>query len=169
MKTPTLLLLALTATPALAEPFQNIPALEARVIGALGANIGEPGGPAAPIDRRLKLAACPANVAIDPPQMGAIALRCPAAGWRIRVPLARLGGMVQQAGYTAPVKADPVVRRGDSVDLVAESVGFSVSVSGVAQEDGAPGTRIRVKTDAKNSIVFAEVIDAGRVRLPGFK
>jgi flagella basal body P-ring formation protein FlgA len=169
MKTPAFLLLALAATPALAEPFQNIPALEARVVGALGANIGEPGGPAAPIDRRLKLASCPANIVIDPPVMGAVALRCPGAGWRIRVPLVRLGGAVQQAGYAAPEKVEPVIRRGDPVDLVAEQAGFSVSVSGIAQEDGAPGSRIRIKTDGKNSLIFAEVIDAGRVRLPGFK
>ena len=170
MKTPIVLLLALAATPALAaDPFQNIPALESRVVGALGAAIGEPGGPAAPIDRRLKLAQCPTNVAIDPPVMGAIALRCPGAGWRIRVPLARLGGAVQQAAYSAPVKAEPVIRRGDPVDLVAEQAGFSVSVSAVAQEDGALGSRIRVKTDGKNTFIFAEVIDAGLVRLPGFK
>lgn len=164
-----LLLLALGTAPAAAEPFQNIDALEARLMGALGAGIGEPGGPAAPIDRRLKLAPCPATVAIDPPLMGAIALRCPAAGWRIRVPLARLStGMVPGAAG-AQIAVEPAVRRGDPVDLVAESSGFSVSVSATAQEDGAPGSRIRVKTDGKNSIIFAEVIDSGRVKLPGFK
>lgn len=165
---PALLLLA---APAVAEPFQNIPALENRLIGALGAGIGEAGGPVAPIDRRLKLAACPGRVAIDPPMMGAVALRCSAAGWRIRVPLARLGGT--GFGGAAPtamaVKAEPVVRRGDPVDLVAETPGFSVSVVGVAQEDGAPGSRIRIKADGQSQTIFAEVIDAGRVRLPGFK
>ena len=164
-------LLALLAAPAVsAAPFQNIDALEARLINALGAGIGEPGGPATPIDRRLKLASCPGTVQIDPPAMGAVALRCPAANWRIRVAIARLGGS-QNAGLTsmAGQKADPVVRRGDPVDLIAESAGFSVSVSGTAQEDGAPGSRIRIKADGKNSPVFAEVIDAGRVRLPGFK
>jgi flagellar basal body P-ring formation protein FlgA len=161
---------SLVAAPAAAAPFQNIDALEARVVGALGAGIGEPGGPAAPIDRRLKLAQCPATVAIDPPVMGAIALRCPGAGWRIRVPLARLGGAQVAQGYgAAPVKAEAVVKRGDPVDLVAEQAGFSVSVTAIAQEDGAPGSRIRVKTDGAKGIVFAEVLDAGLVRLPGFK
>ena len=164
-------LLALLAAPASAAPFQNIDALEARLINALGAGIGEPGGPATPIDRRLKLAVCPATVQIDPPAMGAVALRCPAANWRIRVPIARLSGAgpASTAGAGLAAKADPVVRRGDPVDLVAESRGFSVSVSAVAQEDGAPGSRIRVKADGKSSPIFAEVIDAGRVRLPGFK
>jgi flagella basal body P-ring formation protein FlgA len=164
-------LLALLAAPAMAAPFQNIDALEARLVNALGAGIGEPGGPATPIDRRLKLAACPTTVQIDPPVMGAVALRCPAANWRIRVPIARLSGSgpASTTGAGAAAKADPVVRRGDPVDLVAESNGFSVSVSAVAQEDGAPGSRIRVKADGKNGPIFAEVVDAGRVRLPGFK
>jgi len=157
---------AMTATP----QFQNIDALEARLINALGAGIGEPGGPAAPIDRRLKLAACPATVRIDPPAMGAIALRCAPLNWRIRVPIARLGNARNAAmGSEMGAKADPVVRRGDPVDLTAESNGFSVSVSAIAQEDGAAGSRIRVKADGKNSPIFAEVIEAGRVRLPGFK
>ncbi|MBW8743994.1 MAG: flagella basal body P-ring formation protein FlgA [Sphingomonas sp.] len=165
-------LLALLAAPAAAATpqFQNIDALEARLINALGAGIGEPGGPAAPIDRRLKLAACPATVQIEPPAMGAIALRCAALNWRIRVPIARLAGTQNVAmGGMMGAKADPVVRRGDPVDLVAETDGFSVSVSAVAQEDGAPGSRIRVKADRQNSPIFAEVIESGRVRLPGFK
>lgn len=164
------------AVPAAAEPFQNIDALEMRVVAALGAGIGEPGGPMAPIDRRLKLAQCPQTVAMDPPAMGAIALRCPAAGWRIRVPLMRLAGTGGApaggyGGYAGGQRqaAEAVVRKGDPVDLVAESAGFSVSVAGIAQEDGAMGSRIRVKADGKNAPVFAEVIDAGRVRLPGFK
>jgi len=164
-------LLVLFAAPAAAAPFQNIDALETRLINALGAGIGEPGGPATAIDRRLKLASCPTTVQIDPPVMGAVALRCPAANWRIRVPIARLGGAgsASTTGAGMAAKADPVVRRGDPVDLVAASNGFSVSVSAIAQEDGAPGSRIRVKADGKSSPIFAEVIDAGRVRLPGFK
>ena len=165
------LLVLLAAPAAAATPFQNIDALETRLIAALGAGIGQPGGPATSIDRRLKLAACPASVQIDPPAMGAVALRCPAANWRIRVPIARLSGTsgTQMGGPGNPARADMVVRRGDPVDLVAETNGFSVSVGATAQEDGAPGSRIRVKADGKNSPIFAEVIEAGRVKLPGFK
>jgi flagella basal body P-ring formation protein FlgA len=105
---------------------------------------------------------------MDPPVMGAVALRCKPLNWRIRVPLARLGGAQSMAGSTT-AKAEPVVRRGDPVDLVAETNGFSVSVSAIAQEDGAPGSRIRVKAEDQKNPIFAEVIDAGRVRLPGFK
>ena len=170
---PVLPLLALlVAAPAMAATpqFQNIDALEARLVNALGAGIGEPGGPAAPIDRRLKLAACPTTVQIDPPAMGAIALRCVPLNWRIRVPIARLGNAQNVAmGSVMGAKAEIVVRRGDPVDLTAETNGFSVSVSATAQEDGPPGGRIRVKVDGQNNIIFAEVIEAGRVRLPGFK
>ena len=161
-------LIALLSAPVAAAPFQNIDALEMRLVNALGAGIGEPGGPATPIDRRLKLAACPGSVQIDPPVMGAVALRCAAANWRIRVPIARLAG-TQTSPMAALAKAEPVIRRGDPVDLMAETDGFSVSVSGTAQEDGVPGSRIRIKTDAQKNVVFAEVIGAGRARLPGFK
>jgi len=164
-----LLALAFIATPAMAAPFQNIAALQTRLVAALGAGIGEPGGPAEPIDTRLKLTPCPQSVQIDPPAMGAVALRCPSIGWRIRVPLQRLGN---GASATASMAAQPVIRRGDPVDLIADNNGFSVSVSATAQEDGAPGARIRVKTDGgdkpNGQIIFAEVIDAGRVKLPGF-
>lgn len=178
MKPITLLLpLLAIASPAAAAPFQNLDALEARLINALGAGIGEPGGPASPIDRRMKLTTCAEPVTIDPPALGAVALRCPSAGWRIRVPLQRLQGAPAGTAATAysaqaPAKVDPVVKRGDPVDLIAETGGFSVSVSATAQEDGVPGARIRVKTQqdgkTQGQILFAEVIEQGRVKLPGF-
>ena len=160
---------ALLATPALAAPFEDLDRLERRLLTALDAGIGQPGGPVAPIDRRLKLAACPQPVAIDPPALGAVALRCAATGWRIRVPLVRLSGLTATTAGIAPVREEPVVRRGDPVELVAGTRGFSVSASAIAQEDGAPGSRIRVKADPKQPPVFAEVIGAGRVRLPGYQ
>lgn len=166
MKTIATLALILLAAPASAA-FQNLDALEARLIGALGARIGEAGGPIAPIDRRMKLAQCPTNVTIDPPVLGAVALRC-ATSWRIRVPLKQLAPP-PVAAMAIAAKPEPVVRRGDPVDLIAGAQGFMVSVAATAQEDGAPGARIRVRTDGKSQPMFAEVIDAGRVRLPGFK
>jgi flagella basal body P-ring formation protein FlgA len=173
----TLVPLFALSAPVAAAPFQNLDALESRLINALGAGVGEPGGLAGPIDRRMKLATCPQPVAIDPPALGAVALRCPALGWRIRVPLQRLqgasgGGTAASYSAMAPMKAEPVVRRGDPVDLIADTGGFSVSVTATAQEDGAPGARIRVKTDRdgrpQGQIIFAEVIESGRVKLPGF-
>jgi len=163
-----ILLMGLLPSAALAQgAVENIDALERRLLIALDAGIGEPGGPAAPIDRRLKLTPCPTRAEIDPPALGAIALRCPAVGWRIRVPLVRAG---MGTGQSYSAKAAPVIRRGDSVELRAGGGSFQVTAEAVAQEDGAPGDRIRIKTDPKaGQTLFAEVVDAGIVRLPGFK
>lgn len=151
------------AAQAQTASFENINTLEARLLGALGADIGTPGGPAAPIDRRLKLARCPTPATIDPPALGAIAIRCEAIGWRIRVP------MTYVANTPMAAKAAPVVRKGDPVELAVETASFSVSTNTIAQEDGAIGDRIRVRSDPKAPIMIAEVVDGGRVRVPGFK
>ncbi len=143
--------------------YENIDALEARVVAALGTDIGMPGGPSAPIDRRMKLARCPTAATIHPPALGALAVRCDPIGWRIRVPLMRVAITPMAA------KAQPVVRRGDPVELFVETGSFSVSTEAIAQEDGAMGDRIRIKSDPKAPIMIAEVVDGGRVRLPGYK
>jgi flagellar basal body P-ring formation protein FlgA len=143
--------------------YENIDTLEARVVAALGTDIGVPGGPGAPIDRRMKLARCPMPATIDPPALGAIAIRCEAVGWRIRVPLMHVAATPMAA------KALPVVRKGDPVELFVETGSFSVSTGAIAQEDGAMGDRIRIKSDPKAPIMIAEVVEGGRVRLPGYK
>jgi len=153
---------ALMAAGAQAQGFENIDALEGRLIAALDADIGTPGGPLAPIDRRLKLAPCKEGAAFDPPALGAVAVRCASQGWRIRVPLMR----EQQASV---VKADPVVRRGDAVQLQAGGSFFEVNAQAIAEQDGAEGARIRVRTGPKSAPVMAEVVTVGVVRLPGFK
>lgn len=161
-----MLIAACLPAPALAEGVQNIDALEKRLLIALDTGIGQPGGPIAPIDRRLKLAACPGLVTIDPPALGAVALRCTALGWRIRVPLMRGGATTAAA---RPVKEAPLIKRGDPVEIVAQSPGFSVSAQGIAQEDGVQGARIRVKTDPKSPVLYAQVVDMGLVRVAAFK
>lgn len=155
----------LLAAPALAAGgFQDLDALEIQTVATLGAGIGEPGGPARPIDRRLKLAACPGMVSIDPGQLGAATLRCEALGWRIRVPLVR----DTQATVMMAAKSEPVIRRGDQVELVALAGSFQVSTLATAEQDGAPGDRIRLRTDRKTA-VSGQVLADGRVALPGFK
>jgi flagellar basal body P-ring formation protein FlgA len=152
------------AAQAQTAAFENLNTLEARLTAALGADVGTPGGPAQPIDRRLKLARCPQPATIDPPALGAIAIRCEAIGWRIRVPMTYV-----QSAAVPTVKAPPIVRKGDPVELFVETAGFSVSTEAIAQEDGAMGDRIRIKSDPKAPIMIAEVVDGGRVRVPGFK
>ena len=157
-----LLIAACAASPAAAASFQDIDALEAQVVAALGAGLGETGGPSSPIDRRLRLAACPDMVSVEPPVMGAATLRCEPLGWRIRVPL------VRGASQAIAAKAEPLIRKGDQVELVALAGHFTVSTLATAEQDGAAGQRIRVRSDRK-AAVTGMVTDDGRVALPGFK
>lgn len=167
---------AIAAAPAAAQSFEDLEALEQRVAAALGAGIGEPGGPARPIDRRLRLAACPAGVSVEPPTLGAATVRCEALGWRIRVPVLRSDaaaaaapsdwGVSQPSASTARVA--PVIRRGDPVSLVVMSGSFTVSRRGVAEQDGAPGDRIRVRTEPRTPPMVGHVLADGRVALTGF-
>lgn len=157
-----------TAAPAAAQgPFQDLEEMETQIVAALGAAIGEPGGPARALDRRLRLKPCPEPVTLDAPTMNAVAVRCSGLGWRIRVPLVRQTPATVAA---AAANAEPLIRRGDQVELVAMTPSFSVSTAGIAEQDGAPGDRIRVRTEAKGKPpVLGQVMDDGRVALPGFK
>lgn len=152
---------ALIAAPAAAQGFEDLDVLEARLVAALGAGIGETGGPTTGLDRRIKLAACPEPAIVEAPRLGAATIRCEPLGWRIRVPLVR-GPSIQQA------KAEPVIHRGDQVELLAAARGFTVSTIAIAEQDGAPGDRIRVRSDPRKPPVIVEVTAEGRVALPGF-
>ena len=155
--------------PALAQAFENLEMLDNRVAAALGANIGEPGGATTPIDRRLRLQACPQPVEIGEPVAGAVAVRCVPLGWRIRVSITGAPQAQQAAATSQPqARPEPVVRRGDQIELVALAQGFSVSTLAVAEQDGAPGDRIRVRTERRNAPVIGQVLPDGRVALPGF-
>jgi flagella basal body P-ring formation protein FlgA len=164
-----LALLAATAAaaPALAQGFENLDALDSRIAGALGAAIGEPGGAANALDRRLRLAACPAPATISEPLQGAVTVRCDSIGWRIRVAVVG-GGGTSAVSQAAAVRAVPVVRRGDQVQVVALAAGFTVSTLGVAEQDGAPGERIRVRTERRSAPFYGQVLADGRIALPGF-
>jgi flagella basal body P-ring formation protein FlgA len=156
----------LIGTAAHGQSFENIQILEMRLAAALGAGVGEPGGPARPIDRRLKLAPCPAPASFEAPTMGAATIRCEPLGWRIRVPLVRAAAAADQ---TSAAKAEPIVRKGDQVELTASAGSFTVSTVAVAEQDGAPGDRIRVRSDGRKGAVIGVVTEEGRVSLPGFK
>jgi flagella basal body P-ring formation protein FlgA len=165
-----LVLLLIAPLPALAQTFENLEMLDSRVAAALGANIGEPGGATTPIDRRLRLQACPQPVEIGEPIAGAIAVRCVPLGWRIRVSITP-SAESRQVASAAPARqerAEPVIRRGDQIELVAIAAGFTVSTLATADQDGAPGDRIRVRTERRSAPVIGQVLPDGRVALPGF-
>jgi flagellar basal body P-ring formation protein FlgA len=154
--------------PALAQGFENLEMLDNRVAAALGANIGEPGGATTPIDRRLRLQACPQPVEIGEPVAGAVAVRCAPLGWRIRVSILGTSQTRQAAAAQLSARPEPVVRRGDQIELIAIADGFTVSTLAVAEQDGAAGDRIRVRTERRNAPVIGQVLPDGRVALPGF-
>ena len=163
-----LLLSAAASAPALAQQFENLDALDSRIAGALGAGIGESGGAANPLDRRLRLAPCPVPATISEPMQGAVTVRCDAIGWRIRVAVIGGGSAPAQAAQAAAVRPAPVVRRGDQVQIVALAGSFTVSTLGIAEQDGAPGERIRVRTERRTAPFYGQVLADGRVALPGF-
>lgn len=163
-----LLLAAAATAPVSAQTpggFENLDRLDNLVAAALGANVGEPGGPVTPIDRRLRLAACPEPATVDEPALGAVTVRCSALGWRIRVPLVGGGASFMR---TAAARPQPVIRRGDQVEVVARTANFTVSTVGIADQDGAPGDRIRVRTERRSAPFIGQVTEDGRISLPGF-
>ncbi len=173
--------LGLLSLPAIAnaqQGFESLDKLDQLVAITVGANLGEPGGPAAPLDRRLRLKPCPTTPKVEGPVFGAAIVSCAETGWRLRVPLVaaqtpdRAPMTASAAGRTAPAPAqqapaaEKVVKKGDPVELIAGSDVFSVSRLMVAEEDGAVGDMIRVRQDAKSAPVSARVERAGRVRAP---
>jgi flagella basal body P-ring formation protein FlgA len=163
------------ATPAGAQTFQSLDAVEEQVVASLGAAIGQPGGPARAIDRRLRLQNCPAPIIVEPINLGAVTVRCQQIGWRLRVPVLQGGDTAEQTVVATPAhtrtrtaRADLVVRRGDPVALVVVTGGFTVSRQAVAEQDGAPGDRIRVRTEPRAAPIIGLVLPDGRIAMSGF-
>lgn len=167
----------LLGTPASAQQgFESLDKLDSLVAITVGANIGEPGGPVAPIDRRLRLKPCGQTPKVEGPVFSAAILSCADAGWRIRVPLrltpaqsaaapVAASGAPRVAAALAP-STEKVVKKGDPVELIAGSDLFSVSRMMIADQDGAVGDLISVRLDPKSPPVSARVEKAGRVRAP---
>jgi flagellar basal body P-ring formation protein FlgA len=149
---PILLILPVSAT---AQAIEDFDAIDRRIAIALGGAESDAGLLAQPIDRRLKLAACPSPATIDPPALGAVAVRCAPLGWRIRVPL-KGGG--QSSG-------ELLVRKGDTVELAYAGSGFAIVTSALAQEDGRLGQAVRVKSPTGAALVTAQVRGVGRVSI----
>jgi flagellar basal body P-ring formation protein FlgA len=138
------------APPAFAQAFEDVEALRTAVSSETGVNSA-----AVTIDPRLRLKKCPEPPLMEAPAMGAVAVRCPALGWRIRVPIVQFAD--------AGSKAAPLVRRGDVVEVVAIGAGYSVSSSGTAMEEGGKGAAVRIKTGNASAPLTATVLDVGRV------
>jgi flagellar basal body P-ring formation protein FlgA len=141
--------LALLAAPLHAQAFEDVAALDAQVAAVTKG--------ARAIDPRVRLARCPEAVTVDPPALGAVAVRCVPLGWRIRVPL------VEAAKAHTP--AEIIIRRGDGVEVISSGNGFEVSTSGTAMEDGSLGKGIRVKSSTGTTTTLGTVTAAGTVQI----
>lgn len=156
-----LLAFCFAPSAAVADGFEPIGELEARIVATLGAGIGEPGGPATAVDRRLKLAACPEMPEIAVPSASSAIVRCTSLGWRIYVPLVRR----DSATGSADGQSAPLVHSGDQVEVVATGPGFTVTTFAQAEQEGAQGDRIRVRIKPGSSALVGEVIGSGRVAI----
>ena len=138
---------------------QDLAAIDNAVAAFTGQPIGIGGGAARPVDRRMRLNACAAPLALSwrGDARSSILVECPdAGGWHLFVAVA--AGARQNA-------ADPVIERGQSVTVALTGQGFSVSQSAEALENGAVGAWIRVRTVAKGEPLQARVIRPGMVEV----
>lgn len=143
----------LIAQLASARPIEDVGALEQRIEREVGAAVGAPGGPRVPLDRRLRLAACPVPAQLSARVPGMIEVHCPLAGWRFHVALAT-------GGETAA--SLPVVRRGDPVAVRVAGDGFALTVRGRAERDARAGERIRISMGSGRAPIIAEITGPGR-------
>lgn len=153
-----ILTFALIAAPAHAAPTDPA-TLDFAVAQFTGVPLGQPGGAAQPVDRRLRLAACanPLSLGWYAGRRDTVLVQCPdMGGWRLFVPVMQLAS-----------KADAVLR-GEGVTIAVGGPGFSVSQPGEALEGGAVGAWIRVKTAGAGpgaQPMRARVVRPGLVRV----
>lgn len=171
MRKPTALVaitaLALTSAPVFASDFQDLDALDVAVAASMGAEIGQPGGARAPVDRRLKLRACPELPTVSGPVLGAAVVRCQSIGWSIRVPL-MLEASAQRTSSAASAdrEARDAVTRGQAVRLTVEGKGYSLSRTMIADRSGRIGDMISVRADRRAKPILARVTGVGEVTVP---
>jgi flagellar basal body P-ring formation protein FlgA len=163
--------LALVPVPALAQ-FADPAALDAEVAAFTGAPAGTPGGARHPVDRRLRMAACPQDYALTWHGRRAemVRIECPAlAGWQLFVPI-NGAASAQAAASARPASGQVVVERGQILTIALEGRGFTVTQQGEALEEGAIGDWIRVRPesapDARGRSNLREPIRA-RIEYPG--
>ncbi|RSU46722.1 flagella basal body P-ring formation protein FlgA [Sphingomonas sp. S-NIH.Pt15_0812] len=167
------MIVALLLAAAAPAAFQDIAALDRAVAGFTGHALGEEGGARTPIDARLRLRACPmAAIAWRSDAHDAVTISCTGPDWRLFVPVRRSVPVVSVAAaaprVVPPVKAEPVIRRGDPVVIEAGSEGFAISREGVAMADAAPGARFLVRVEDAKAPVQAMALAAGRATLPSW-
>jgi len=161
------LVLAAAALPAPAHAaMADLAALDREVALFTGAPQGAMGGAVLPIDRRLRLTACnsPLTIGWRTTRKESVVVQCPDPGsWRLFVPV----NAVQQA---ASAPETPAVARGESVTVSVTGEGFAVSQPGIAMDQGAVGSWVRVRMvqggQPKGDAMRAQVVRPGLVNIP---
>ena len=143
--------------------FQDLDELDGLIATSLGARAGEVGGATQPLDRRLRLIACTQTINVSTPQNGSVIVACGETGWRLRV--ATRAPEVAQSNTESAVSDEPIVRRGDEIQLVVMGTGFVVSTRAVCDQNGRVGDRVRVRIPDRNAPVYGTVLPDGRIRL----
>ncbi len=147
---------AFAGTPAQAQFFEDLDAVEYQVAAFLGVSPAAAGSAFMPVDRRLRLSACPAPLAISwyGTRQQSVLVQCPQpGGWKI---------YVRTMGNSMAPVAMPVIKRGDAVTVTLRGPGFSISQSAEALEQGAVGEWVRIRV-GKDSEMRAEVLRPGTV------
>ena len=145
--------------------FADPAAIDAEVAAFTGVPLGQPGGARAPVDRRLRMAACPQALALawHGRRADMVRVECPAlVGWQIFVPV-NSGGAAQAA--QAPARGAGV-ERGQVLTIAVQGRGFTVTQQGEALEAGNVGDWIRVRPDGNREAVRARIDNPGRVVIP---
>ena len=138
--------------------FTDLGTIDNAVERFTGASTGAQGGAALPVDRRLKLALCPAPLSLEwyGRARDTVLVRCPqAGGWRLFVPV-----IAAQAGQVSQT----AVARGEVVSIIVQGAGFTLTRQGEAMDGGAVGDWIRVRpVGAKGDPLRLRVIEPGKV------
>jgi flagella basal body P-ring formation protein FlgA len=146
-----------------AAGYDDLDAIDREVAGFTGAQIGQNGGAATPVDRRLRLKPCasPLSLSWRTQMHESVVVQCGDAGsWRLFVP-------VKQGGQA--LGGAPAINRGDAISIAVSGEGFTVAQPGEAMESGAVGSWIRVRpVTAKTGAepMRAQVLRPGLVSLP---
>ncbi len=147
--------------------FADHGAIDAELAAFTGAPVGTPGGARHPVDRRLRLTACPQQLDLTwhGRRADMIRVECNAgSSWRIFVPVNTGAGNARSGvPEQAPVS---VVERGQIISLIIEGRGFSIAQQGEALEDGAIGAWIRIRPEGNREALRARIVTPGRAVIP---
>ena len=147
------------ASAAVAQSYVDLAQIDRAVAEFTGAAQGSPGGAAHLLDRRLRLAPCPAQFMLGwyGTRQDTVEVRCAVpGGWKLYVPLV--------ANSSIATAAALAITRGDAVTISVSGAGFAVVQPGEALESGAIGAWIKVRGPGQNAAVLrARVLRPGLV------